>query len=253
MVILKMRMTTNDSGQNFYYYYGPVFFEKAGTSLSSYAIQAVLGGVSLAMVIPALWTIEHVGRRKSLLFGAVIQAVCALISAFVGHYLADDSAQPLSQQQMGGNILIAFAVIHVSAYSLFWGPTPWVLLGETFPLRVRAKCIALGSACNWFWNFMLSYWSPYIVDDIGSFILLIFFGCLVFAFFYVFAFIPETKGISLEEVDELYRTGVKPWKSSSWKPSSRRATLDAVESGRVGPTTHGMAIEKDEVEHAENR
>jgi predicted nucleotidyltransferase len=49
---------------HFYYYYGPVFFERAGVDLDSYSIQAILGGVSLAMVIPAMWTIEHVGRRK---------------------------------------------------------------------------------------------------------------------------------------------------------------------------------------------
>ena len=65
-----------------------------------------------------------------------------------------------------------------------------------------------------------------------SSILLIFFGCLLFAFVYVFFFIPETKGISLEEVDELYRTGVKPWKSSNWTPTVRRSAMDAMESGR---------------------
>jgi MFS transporter, SP family, sugar:H+ symporter len=48
---------------------------------------------------------------------------------------------------------------------------------------------------------------------------------LVFGFIYVWLFIPETKGLSLEEVDELYRAGVKPWKSAGWKPSLR-ATHD---------------------------
>lgn len=122
--------------------------------LTSAEIQAVLGGVSLAMVLPAMWTIEHVGRRKSLLWGALIQAVCAIIAAFVGYYLTYDGYLnthpiPVAKQITGGNVLIAFAVLHVAFYSMFWGPTPWVLLGETFPLRVRPKCIALGSASNW--------------------------------------------------------------------------------------------------------
>jgi SP family sugar:H+ symporter-like MFS transporter len=47
---------------------------------------------------------------------------------------------------------------------------------------------------------------------------LIFFGMLVFGWFYVFLFIPETKGLSLEEVDELYRANVKPWQSAGWRP-----------------------------------
>ena len=200
--------------------YGPVFFQAAQIkSLNSYTIQVLMGGVSLVMVLPAMWTIEHVGRRKSLLIGAVCMAVCAIIAAFVGHYFTDMAGVSDEKRKMGGNVLIAFALLHVSFFSLFWGPTPWVLLGETFPLRVRPKAIALGSATNWFWNFMLGYFSPLIADDIGPLILLVFFGCLVVAFFYVFFMIPETRGISLEEVDELYRSKIPAWRSGSWKPA----------------------------------
>ncbi|WWD18795.1 hypothetical protein CI109_103250 [Kwoniella shandongensis] len=219
------------NGQNFYYYYGPVFFQNAKLSLNSYEIQTVLGAVSLAMVLPAMWTIEHVGRRKSLLIGALAQAVCALIAGLVGHFLTDVSGLTEMQTKTGGQVLVAFAVIHVSFYALFWGPTPWVLLGETFPLRVRPKCIALAAATNWLWNFLLSYFSPGIADEIGPLILLVFCGCLIFAFVYVFFMIPETKGISLEEVDELYRTKVAAWRSSSWTPSTRRDALNAIEGG----------------------
>jgi len=232
-----VQMLQQLNGQNFYYYYGPVFFERAGVDLDSYSIQAILGGVSLAMVIPAMWTIEHVGRRKSLLFGAALQACFAVVAAFVGHYFTDNTNASPSDQTTGGNVQIAMAILHVSAYSMFWGPTPWVLLGETFPLRVRPKCIALGSASNWFWNFMLSYFSPFIVDDIGSYILLIFFGCLVFAIIFVFIFVPETKGISLEEVDEMYRSGVPAWRSSSWTPSGHKR--GALESYEKGEKLHG--------------
>jgi SP family sugar:H+ symporter-like MFS transporter len=93
----------------------------------------------------------------------------AIIAAFVGKNFVDASANAtIAEQKTGGKVLIAFAIMHVAFYSMFWGPTPWVLLGETFPLRVRPKCIALGSAANWLWNFLLSYFSPFIVDDHGS-------------------------------------------------------------------------------------
>lgn len=52
-------------------------------------------------------------------------------------------------EETGGRVLITFAVLHVASFSLLWGPVPWVYLGESFPLRVRAKCIALGAATNW--------------------------------------------------------------------------------------------------------
>ena len=57
--------------------------------------------------------------------------------------------------------------------------------------------------------------------SIGPLILLIFFGMLVFGYVYVFFFIPEVKGLSLEEVDELYRSGIKPWNSSSFVPEDK--------------------------------
>ncbi|KAJ7726395.1 general substrate transporter [Mycena metata] len=226
------------NGQNFYYYYGDTFFKSAGTDLSPYVIQTILGGVSVAGTIPALYLIEAWGRRRSLLIGAVLQAACALIVIFniissnsiifhcqaglVGHFTLAPTGTANNllthRNKQGGDTLIAFAVLHVCSYSIFWGPTPWVYLGESFPLRVRPKSIALGSATNWLWNFLLSFFAPRIAADIGPLILLIFFGVLVFGFGYVYLCIPETKGLSLEEVDEMYRSGVKPWHSTDWKP-----------------------------------
>ncbi|XAO27745.1 hypothetical protein I312_106606 [Cryptococcus bacillisporus CA1280] len=246
------------NGQNFYYYYGPVFFESAQVPLSAYSIQAILGGISLATVIPAMWTIEHVGRRKSLLIGAAIQVACALIAGLLGHYYTDVEGVTESMVKTGSNVVIAFAVIHLSMYSLFWGLKPWAILGETYPLRVRPKAIALAASDNWLWNFLLSYFSPLIADDIGPLILTIFFGCLVFAFFYIFFMLPETRGITLEEIDELYRSKVPAWKSNSWKPSSHHAALDALE-GESRKPNEGSARAPDTLdekkpadEHIEN-
>jgi hypothetical protein len=53
-----------------------------------------------------------------------------------------------TRNRQGGDTIIAFAVLHVFSFSMFWGPTPWVYLGESFPLRVRPKAIALGSATS---------------------------------------------------------------------------------------------------------
>ncbi|KAF8167584.1 general substrate transporter [Crassisporium funariophilum] len=210
------------NGQNFYYYYGDTFFQSAGTELSPYVIQVILGGVSVIGTVPALYLIESWGRRRSLLTGALMEAACSLIAGLVGHFTLAPVHTPKDQltkrNRAGGDTLIAFAVLHVFSFSIFWGPTPWVYLGESFPLRVRPKSIALGSATNWFWNFLLSFFAPRIAAKIGPLILLIFFGMLLFGYGYVYLFIPETKGLSLEEVDEMYRAGIQPWRSAEWKP-----------------------------------
>ena len=75
---------------------------------------------------------------------------------------------------------------------------------------------------DWLWNFLLSFFAPRIAARIGPLILMIFFGMLVFGYFYVYFFIPEVKGLSLEEVDELYRAKIKPWQSAGWKPAAKR-------------------------------
>ncbi|KAG2094815.1 hypothetical protein BD769DRAFT_1631676 [Suillus cothurnatus] len=186
-----------------------------------------------AGTLPALYFIETWGRRKSLLLGASGQSVCALIVAVVGHTTLASTGTPTSaltaRNRAGGDVVIAFAVLQVFIYGTTWGPTPWVYLGESFPLRVRPKSIALGSATNWFWNFMLSFFSPRIVDQIGPMIMLVFFGMLVFGYIYVYFAIPETKGLTLEEVDELYRSGISPWRSVGWRPSEKHYHHEAHE------------------------
>ncbi|GAA5911238.1 hypothetical protein JCM6882_004072 [Rhodosporidiobolus microsporus] len=214
------------SGQNFYYYFSGTFFESTGTGLSPWEIQAVMGGVVLAFVPCALWVIDHLGRRKGLMIGGGVQAVCAFVAALAGHFLMAPQGTPedqlTSRNRTGGSIMVAFALTHLAAYSGISGSIPWTVLGESFPTRIRAKAVSIGTAANWLWNFIIAFFTPRIVNRIGPLILLIFSGMLVLQILYTYFFLRETRGLSLEEVDEMYRAHVKPWRSSSWQPSSGR-------------------------------
>lgn len=222
------------NGQNFYYYYGPVFFQSAALPLGSYAVQFILGIVSLICTVPALYTIERVGRRNLLLFGNTVCFCCALIVALVGHYSLAPQGTPPSQisgpQKQAGNAFIAFAIIHLAAYSSSIGPVPWVYLSESFDTITRAKSISLGSASNWLFNFFLSYFSPGLNEQYGTFILLIFAGIIFASFCFTFLVLPETRGLTIEQVDVMYETGAanRPWKTAKWVPpigDNNRAVL----------------------------
>ncbi|PWY97656.1 putative monosaccharide transporter [Testicularia cyperi] len=208
------------NGQNFYYYYLPLLSSTLALPLDPFQIQFILGAVSVVATIPAIISIERLGRRQSLLIGAAAEAACSFIVAFVGHYVAAPRGTPIDQvtarQKQGGNVFIAFALLHLLFFSAFWGPTPWVFLSENYPQHVRAKAISLGSAANWIWNFLLSFFSNKIATQYGTYIMLIFGSVLVFAFFYVYFMIPEVKGLSLEDVEILYTENVAPWKSARW-------------------------------------
>lgn len=76
--------------------------------------------------------------------------------------------------------------------------------------------MAIAVGANWIWGFLIGFFTPFITSAIGFSYGYVFMGCLVFSFFYVFFFVCETKGLTLEEVNEMYVEGVKPWKSGSW-------------------------------------
>ena len=97
-----------------------------------------------------------------------------------------------------------------------------MIISESYPLRIKAKAMSIACAANWIWGFLIGFFTPFITSDIHFYYGYVFMGCLVFAFFYVYFFVPETKGLTLEEVDEMYAEGVLPWKSESWVPAARR-------------------------------
>lgn len=215
-------------GQNFYYLYGPTLFVKANVNLEPLLIQLIFGVVSLICTVPALLMIEKVGRRKSLIWGAILQAICAFVVAFVGHYgIPQGQGQKATtpSQKNSANVFIAFAVLHLAFYSMFWGPTPWIFCSENFPQHLRAKCISLCSATNWIWNFLLSFFSNKIADKYNSFIMLIFGSVLIVAAIFSYLAVPELKGLSLEQVNEMYEDKrLKPWNTSKWQPQTGRDT-----------------------------
>lgn len=101
-----------------------------------------------------------------------------------------------------------------------WGPFIWVVIGETFPLRTRAKQASLATAFNWLGNFLIGFLTPYANDGIGYAFGFVFFGCNFVAAGIVYFFLFETKSLSLENVDIMYSDGsLKPLSSEKWVPA----------------------------------
>ncbi|KDR80674.1 hypothetical protein GALMADRAFT_241049 [Galerina marginata CBS 339.88] len=191
------------TGINFIFYYGTTFFKNSGIS-NAFVISIVTNVVNVVMTVPGMWGIERFGRRRLLLVGAIGMCVCEYIVAIIGVTISTENLA-------GQKVLIAFVCFYIAFFASTWGPIAWVVCGEIFPLQLRAKGMSLSAASNWLWNFGIGYATPYLVNkEPGSAGLesKVFFiwgstclCCIIFTFFCI----PETKGMSLEQIDLMYQ------------------------------------------------
>lgn len=199
------------TGANFIFYYGTSIFAGIGLS-NSYVTSIILGAVNFGMTLPGLYIVEHFGRRKCLMLGAAWMFVCFLIWASVGHEIL--VANPSNHG--AGVVMIVFTCFFIVGFATTWGPIVWAICGEMYPFRYRATCMGVATAANWTWNFLISFFTPFISSSIDYRYGYVFAACCFAAILVVFFFVNETQGRTLEEVDTMYVLHVKPWKSSSW-------------------------------------
>lgn len=241
------------TGVNFIFYYGTSFFSNSGIK-NPFVVSMITGAVNTASTFPGLYMVESWGRRPLLLFGAIGMAVCQFIVAGVG---TGAGLQDLVAQKA----LIAFVCIYIFFFACSWGPCAWVVTGEIFPLKVRSKALSMTTASNWLLNWAIAYATPYMVDkgpgyaDLQAKVFFVWGGCCFICIFFVWAMIYETKGLSLEQVDELYYKVNKAWKSKGFVP-----TVSFQEVQEVGADTarkssladiEAIAMRKKSVQHDE--
>ncbi|KAH8116445.1 MFS monosaccharide transporter [Phellopilus nigrolimitatus] len=199
---MAIQMWQQLTGINFIFYYGTTFFMRSGIT-DAFLISVATNVVNVFMTIPGMWAVERFGRRRMLLIGATGMCVCEFIVAIAGVALPQSNLA-------GQKVLIAFVCIYIGFFASTWGPIAWVITGEIFPLNVRAKGMSLAVASNWLWNFAIGFATPFLVNsgpgnaNLQAKVFFIWgstcFCCIVFTYFCI----PETKGLSLEQIDVLY-------------------------------------------------
>ncbi|CAO2649097.1 Nn.00g100460.m01.CDS01 [Neocucurbitaria sp. VM-36] len=200
------------TGVNYFFYYGATIFEAAGIE-DPIQTQLILGAVNVAMTLPGLYLIERLGRRVPLVAGGLWQATWLLIFAIIG------IVRPPTEHPSSGIVMIVCACMFIASFAMTWGPFIWVVIGETFPLRTRAKQASLATAFNWLGNFLIGFLTPYANDGIGYAFGFVFFCCNFVAAAIVYFFLFETKSLSLESVDLMYsEPGLKAVTSKKWVP-----------------------------------
>ncbi|KAG2421279.1 hypothetical protein HFD88_005253 [Aspergillus terreus] len=235
-------------GINFIIYYGTSYFAKNVEGLpDSFILQVIVNSVNVAMTLPGLWAVDRFGRRPVLLIGALGMGVSQYIVAACG--AATPTTNFTSQCAQ-----FAFICIYVSFFASTFGPCAWVVTGEIFTLQTRAKCLSMTTAANWFFNWLLSFITPYLTGALNptqSNVFWIWGSFCWIAFVFVYTMIYETKGLALEQVNELYENEPRAWRSLGYRSELRTLSFaEAHDKSLANEDTKPSELALEDVEKA---
>ena len=193
------------TGINTVIYYAPTIFEFAGFKTAGFSILATVGVglVNVAFTLLAIRLIDRVGRRPLLLGGVAGQIVGLVILglAFQLHQLA----------RFIGYIAVASLAIYVASFAIGLGPVFWLMISEIYPLKVRGAAMSLATVVNWGVNLAVAVTFLTLVGAVGrpgTFWIYAGIGIAAWLFFYFL--VPETRGKSLEEIEDHWHAGKHP-------------------------------------------
>jgi len=243
---MALQMLQQLTGANYFFYYGTSIFQGVGID-NSYVTAMILGGVNVGATFFGVWMARHFRRRESLYIAALWQFMCFIVFASVGQFLFKDAEIGSSTAKTAGTVMIVFACLFIVGFATTWGPLVWACIGEMFPYRYRAVGMACATSANWFWNFMLAFFTPFITGDIQYAYGYVFAGCNLAAFIVVFFFLIESSGKTLEEVDQMYLLHVKPIGSAKFEfDEETKKSIGTVGTDKMDIEAKGMGIRKKE-------
>ncbi|WP_077399973.1 D-xylose transporter XylE [Cellulophaga omnivescoria] len=188
-------------GINVVLYYAPEIFKSMGSGTDVALLQTIIvGAINLLFTVLAIQTVDKFGRKPLMIIGAVSMAIAmlALGTAFYTTSL--------------GVFALVCMLVYVAGFAMSWGPVAWVLLSEIFPNSIRGKALAVAVAAQWIANYFVSWTFPmmdknsYLVEKFNHGFAYWVYGVMaILAAFFVYKFIPETKGKTLEEMNDIWK------------------------------------------------
>ena len=188
-------------GINVVLYYAPEIFKSMGAGTDTALLQTIIvGAVNLIFTVLAIMTVDKFGRKPLMIVGAIGMALAmfALGGAFFS--------------QSVGVFALVCMLVYVASFAMSWGPVVWVLLSEIFPNKIRGKAMAVAVAAQWISNYLVSWTFPmmdknsYLLEKFNHGFAYGIYGFMaVIAAIIVWKYVPETKGKTLEEMEELWK------------------------------------------------
>jgi SP family xylose:H+ symportor-like MFS transporter len=171
-----------------------------GLDTNASLLQTVIVGVAnVVFTLVALVTVDRWGRKPLLILGAVVMAISMLV---LGTLFATNQY---------GTLALIVVIAYIGGFALSWGPVVWVLLAEIFPNAVKNKAMAIAVCAQWLANILVSTTFKVLIDNSWlnalfnhGFVYWVYGVMSVLAAFFVLRYVPETKGRTLEEINQLW-------------------------------------------------
>jgi sugar porter (SP) family MFS transporter len=180
------------SGINAIIYYAPRIFEMAGLGAHSSLLSTVgIGMVNFIFTLLAINIIDKVGRKLLMLIGSVGLIGSLFLVAFTFY-----------SGQLNGFAIPIYVMVFIAFFAFSQGAVIWVFISEIFPNQVRAQGQTLGSSTHWIMAAIIAFSFPFFAEKLGGAVTFSFFGTMmVLQLIFVWRFMPETKGKSLEQIE----------------------------------------------------
>jgi sugar porter (SP) family MFS transporter len=189
------------SGINAFIYYAPTLFESIGQdSEMALILSGVFNVLQLVGVAICFVVIDKVGRRPLAIWGAIGSGVSYTVIAILSGLYEDD----WPSHTAAGWVAVAMSFMFIIMYAMSYSPLGWALPSEVFSTATRSKGVALSTATVWLCNFIVGVATPPMMENLG-FGTFVFFGAFCFlAAVWAYFLVPETKGKTLEQMDEAF-------------------------------------------------
>ncbi|KAL0260848.1 hypothetical protein SLS55_004540 [Diplodia seriata] len=194
------------TGQGTLNTYSTKVYKKIFTSSSQVAlINALNATFSILFTLNATWTVDRFGRKALLIVGAIGMGLCMVIAATVETQTPSIVVDGATTKSQPVGISIVFLMfLFAFFYKPSWGATVWIWTSEIFSMNVRAQAVGMASQTQNVANAIVQQFFPTFLDNCGFYAFYMFAGINIMLAVFVYFFIPETKQVSLEEIDVLF-------------------------------------------------
>ncbi|MFJ7829743.1 D-xylose transporter XylE [Peribacillus sp. NPDC097284] len=180
-------------GINVALYYAPRIFESMGAGKDASMMQTIIMGiVNVIFTVIAIMNVDKWGRKPLLVVGSIGMAIGMFGVAGIAY------------ANVIGISTLVFIIVYTASFMMSWGPICWVLISEIFPNKIRGQAVAIAVAAQWIANYLISATYPMMMEYSGA-LTYGFYGLMsVLSAIFVWKFIPETKGKTLEDMENIW-------------------------------------------------